>query len=186
MSDIEQTPEVIEPLFKTPSILDKIPEIRFSKVTNDKSNLEYEHDEHIFVYYKSDSEDQSHLEKVETIKQYISGLAHKLLEESKNIYPVIDALPTFIDNVVNHSNSIIDAVVSGSEKYSPYINDLEEDGITIKNKPVIMTVKIGITKTNPKSPVPMLIWVVTSHSWKANETDPNNFDLINTIELFSE
>lgn len=185
MSDQEK-PEVIEPLFKTPSLLDKVPNIFFTKVTDEKSNLEYDHTDFIFIHYSDDKNDKTHLEKIQEIKDYINASALKLLEESKNIYSNIDVLPTFVDSVNLSSGLIIDNITNGIDKYTPFLSEMEEDGKTIKNKPVVLGIKIGITKTNSAVSVPLLIWVTTSHSWKHSEKDDTSYDLINTIELFSE
>lgn len=168
------------------TLLDKIKDVFFIKTSDDKSNLMYENNSYFHIYYNSDKENVKHKETIDEIKVYIKALAEKLLVESKNIYENIDALPTFVDSVVTSTDTIIDNIQNCDDRYSPFISDLEEDQITIKDKPLVLAIKIGITKTNVVLPTPMLIWVVSSHSWKANEKDPSNFDLINTIELLSE
>lgn len=171
-------------LFNVPTIFDKLKDIKFTKVHDDKSNLMYEHNEYIPILYTDDVESRE--DKVKEIKEYINELANKLLDESKNIFTDIDALPTFIDNVNNNSINIINKVTTGNEQYLPFINILEEDGKTIKPKSIILGIKIGITKTSKVFNRPMLIWVVSSHTWQTNEKDSTLIDFTETLELFSE
>ena len=171
-------------LFKIPSIFDKLKDIKFTRVDDEKSNLLYEHIEYIPILYTDDKE--LSLSKSDEIKKYINELAEKLLDESKNIFDDIDALPTFIGNVNSHSSSIIDKVTSGNEQYLPFINVLEEDGKTISPKTIILAIKIGITKTTKVLNHPMLIWVVSSHTWEQNADDSGTVNFTETLELFSE
>lgn len=173
-----------QPLFEIPTILDKIKDINFSKVQDDNSNLLYEHTEYIPILYTDDKE--LSLTKSNEIKKYIDQLANKLLDESKNIFANIDALPTFIGNVNSHSSAIIDKVINGNDQYLPFINVLEDDGKTISPKTIILAIKIGITKTTKVFNLPMLIWVVSSHTWKENTDDSSKIDFTETLELFSE
>lgn len=172
---------------KAPSVLSvlykNLENVGFEEPAEYETNFSHVFNNYVPMTYSEEAD--SRITTISEYKDYFDEFANKFQDLAINTVEGLDVLDTFVQNIVDHASKIHENILTGTETYMPYLTKMDEDGTTVIPDEVILAIKIAITKPKENVP-PMLVWVISSHTFKVNEEDQTKITMTKTLELFSE